>query len=127
MLLREQSKFQGSIYRAISLKKREEKRGREQAEAREHRRRVKRSRRRKGEDAGPSVGVPTAPGGTGAETALRPHLQGDDRCFGAVGLRSRCTVLSLFLPEAQCPPPPPPHPPRATRAHLGGGQKEGSK
>lgn len=71
--------------------------------------------------------MPTAPGRGGAETELRPHLIKAAAVLEPWGLGSQCTVLSLFLPEAQCPPPPLPHPPRSTGAHLVGGQKEGSK
>lgn len=54
--------------------------------------------------------MPTAPGRGGAETELRPHLIKAAAVLEPWGLGSQCTVLSLFLPEAQCPQPPRPTP-----------------
>lgn len=79
MLLREQSKFQGSIYRVSSERERES----ERAPALDHRRRQKRSGRE--EDAGRSVACAhSAREGRGRDGALAPPDKGGC-CFGAMG------------------------------------------
>lgn len=88
MLLREQSKFQGSIYRVSSERERES----ERAPALDHRRRQKRSGReedgggrRPGEDAGRSVACALSTWeGRGRDGAPAPPDKGGC-CFGAMG------------------------------------------